>query len=326
MNRTLLILLLTISTAALAVEDPPNCSLANGGLGNTSWGGISFNVSQAHVGDTVSVFAVMGMVSNACSAINATGSLWIATGHLTNYMVNVTLNPATPGGQSTWCPGTNTLCEPGPYSFVITAPLVGAGVSTPNLTVSGVAKAVRVVANEDGTVQVGTPTEELANGRSTSLGIVTPCIQVSEMCGQSCIGGDVNFTGYVLNCGDITLTNITAVNDRTTLLNLDGSTLSQPFTLTAGQQIPFKGSFTPSGAEASSQSSTNSITVRGTDTTTIGGPYASVTNTITTICPITSCTNCACACLVAQAPVKSPRAIGELASLPTSWFRRSLEP
>src|SRR5438045_922212 len=67
-----------------AVEDPPNCSLPNGGLGNTSQGGINFNQTFAHIGDTVQLQPSLGMVANACRAVNATGSVYIATGLLTN--------------------------------------------------------------------------------------------------------------------------------------------------------------------------------------------------------------------------------------------------
>lgn len=296
MNWKPLIILLSLSTAAMAIEDPPNCSFANGGEGNTSFGGVNFTVDKAHVGDTVSLVAVLGMISNACKAINATGSLWIATGHLTNFMQNVTLDPHTFAGLSDYCPGTNS-CEPGPYSFVITESMVGTGVSSPLGNLSGIANRVRAIENGVGTVKTATD-EQLSDFHSAStLVVVNPCIQVFEMCGQSCIGSSVNFTGYVLNCGDITLTNITAVDDRTTLVNLDGSALTQPFTLTSGQTLPFRGSYTPNGAEVSSALATNSITVMGTDTTTIGGPRASVTNSVTTVCSITSCNNCFCACL-----------------------------
>lgn len=275
----------------LAIEDPPNCSLANGGQGNTSVGGLNFALSQAHVGDTVSVFPNLGMVVGACKSVNTTGAIYIATGHLTNFMENVTLDP---DGVHT-CP-SDPLCQPGPYSFLITAPMVGAGVDSPNVSVPGVAKTVRAVENGIGTVK-NTLDEQLTDAHVGSISIVTPCIQVFEICGRSCIGDVVNFTGYVLNCGDITLTNVTAVDARTTLTQLDGSAWTQPFTLTNSQTVQFKGSFTPNGAEITSSMATNTITVMGTDTTAIGGPFASVTNSVTTICSITSCTNCLCVCL-----------------------------
>ena len=44
-----------------AEEDPPGCSLANGGTGNTSLGGLNFTLAQAHVGDAVPVFPSLGM-------------------------------------------------------------------------------------------------------------------------------------------------------------------------------------------------------------------------------------------------------------------------
>src|ERR1041385_713501 len=67
---------LLLAASAYAIEDPPGCSQASGGLGNISQGGINFNLSQAHIGDTVPLFPSLGMVSNACKAINATGSVY----------------------------------------------------------------------------------------------------------------------------------------------------------------------------------------------------------------------------------------------------------
>src|SRR5437899_1515793 len=103
---------LALAARALAGEDPPGCSLANGGAGNTSQGGINFNLTQAHVGDTVQVFPSLGMVANACRAINVTGAVYIATGRLTNFLENVTLDP----GVLVSCP-TGALCRPGPYNI-----------------------------------------------------------------------------------------------------------------------------------------------------------------------------------------------------------------
>src|ERR1043165_587615 len=122
-----------------AIEDPPGCSPSSGsgGLGNTSSGGIDFNFSQAHIGDTVQVLPRLGMVANACRAINATGAVYIATGPLTNFLINVTLDP----GVLISCPA-NGLCQPGPYNVTLTAPLVGASVTSPNGSIPGVAKNV----------------------------------------------------------------------------------------------------------------------------------------------------------------------------------------
>src|SRR5438876_513310 len=106
-----------------AIEDPPNCSLAHGGLGNTSQGGISFTLAQAHVGDTVTLIPSLGMAAGACRAINATGSVWIASGRLTNFLVNVTLDP----GVLIVCPA-NGLCRPGPYNLLLNPGLVGASI------------------------------------------------------------------------------------------------------------------------------------------------------------------------------------------------------
>jgi hypothetical protein len=296
-KRLLLVCSLVVSTAVLAVEDPPNCALVHGGLGNTSQGGINFTFSRAHVGDTVPVFPAFGMSVGACGAINVTGTVYIATGPLTNFLQNVTLSP----DGAHFCP-TGALCEPGPYNMLITAPMVGAGVSSPNGSLSGTAKSVKVVENAFGDVTVGVINDQLADFHSATIAIVTPCIEVFKTCGVSCALG-ANFTGYVTNCGDVTLTNIMVVDDRTaSLFNLDGSALSQPLTLTNGQVANFMGSWVPSGAETST--ATNTITVTGTDTTTIGGPNASVTNSVTAICTITPCTACQCPCLFVHRPTR----------------------
>lgn len=281
-------------------EDPPGCDFSQGGQGNTSSGAMNFFFGQAHVGDSVSVQPRFGMISGACSASSVTGSVYIATGFLTNFMVNQHLDPTN----AVTCPG-GSACTPGPYSFTITSGMVGASVSSPNGTVGGTAKAVRAVENAVGNVNtiVGS---SLSDFHSGSISIVTPCIQVFSMCGQTC-STNAAFTGAVLNCGDITLTNISVTSDRTgSLLNLDGTALSLPLTLTAGQVKQFKGSYTPSGPETST--TTNVLTVYGTDTTTIGGPRASVTNTVTTVCSIGSCAGfCGCPCIGWNEPFKRGR-------------------
>src|SRR5438445_9255256 len=75
--------LLLLAVSACAIEDPPNCSLAHGGAGNTSQGAVNFNFTQAHVGDTFPLFPRLGMVTNACRAITATCSIYVATGLVT---------------------------------------------------------------------------------------------------------------------------------------------------------------------------------------------------------------------------------------------------
>jgi len=90
--------LMVFQARVRADEFPPGCSLASGGLGNTSAGGINFNLPQAHVGDTVPVFPNLGMVSGACQATNASGVVYIASTNgadrvLTNFLINVNLDP-----------------------------------------------------------------------------------------------------------------------------------------------------------------------------------------------------------------------------------------
>ena len=147
------VIALALQSAVQAAEDPPGCSLSNGGLGNTSQGGINFGLKQAHVGDTVRVFPNLGMVAGACRAINSTGSVWIATGLLTNFLVNVTLDP----GPLIGCPGDPSgKCQPGPYNLTITPALVGAEVTSPNGIAAGEPRSVRAVVNGDGTVKAVT--------------------------------------------------------------------------------------------------------------------------------------------------------------------------
>src|ERR1041385_1232695 len=295
--------LLALPANVQAIEDPPGCSLPNGGLGNTSQGGINFTFNQAHVGDSVPVIPSLGMVAGACRAIHATGNVYIAASPnpipiplvynlLTNFLIDVTLDP----GVLITCPAGGT-CRPGPYLVTITAGLVGAGVASPNGDINGAPKTVRAVENGVGDVQTGTPTEQLADFHTTTINIVTPCIQVVKICAYppnspTCFpaGANIDFTGYVTNCGDIRLTNVTVVDSRPLLgaglLDTNGFPLIQPLTLSPGQEIGFRGSFAPPLAEPCAKAATNSITVRGTDITAIGGPNASVTNTTSVTCAI----------------------------------------
>src|SRR6185503_5129737 len=138
----LVVWVLALPARVAADEFPVGCSLAGGGLGNTSQGGINFPLSQAHIGDTVQVVPSLGMVLNACQAINSTGSVWIATGRLPNFLVTVPLDP----GPLISCP-SDPLCRPGPYNILITPALVGAGVSSPHGSIPGVPKTVRAMEN-----------------------------------------------------------------------------------------------------------------------------------------------------------------------------------
>lgn len=303
MNWKCLILLLSVTTSSLAVEDPPNCDLVNGGLGNTSAGAMAWVFNQAHIGDSVAVIPRFGMVSNACSADSVTGSVYIATGFLTNFLINTHSYPTG----SVACPA-GVQCEPGPYNVTITAPLVGAGVTSPYGSVGGLANAVRVVENASGLVNT-IAGAEATDFHSASILIVTPCIEVFKICGTNCVGAPVEFTGYVTNCGDINLTNVNVVDDRTaSLFEPDGDPLPLPLSVAVGAVVQFKGSFTPLGSET--VTATNTLTAWGTDTTTIGGPNASVTNTATAICSITPCTTCQCPCLF----VENPRSLMRYAS------------
>lgn len=277
-----------------AVEDPPGCSLANGGAGNTSLGGINFNLAQAHVGDTVEVFPSLGMAPNACKADRVTGVVYIATGVLTNFLENVTLNP----GEVVSCPADG-LCRPGPYALLITPALVGADVSSPIGVAPGDPKSVRAVENGAGTVHSSITDEHLSDFHSASIEIVTPCIQVikqwSYPAGTNCfpIGAANLFTGYVTNCGDIPLTNVVVVDNRAGRLQLfdpiSGAEFSGNMPLPPGGYAVFANSFLPTSQETCAASVLSVITTTATDTTVIGGPHASVTNSsadISAICAV----------------------------------------
>ena len=270
-----------------AIEYPSGCSLPNGGLGNTSVGGINFTFPQAHVGDTVTVVPSLGMVAGACQAINATGSVWVATGRLTNFLMNVTL---VPGVLITCPPGG--MCQPGPYSLLITPALVGAAVSSPNGSIPGMSKAVRAVENGTGTVETGTPTELLAAFHTATIGIVTPCVQVVASCSTNAAGTNctAQFAGYVTNCGDIRLTNVLIGLGRSgSLLDTNGALLVSPLTLDPGRVVGFQAIFTPTPEEFLAGTATTPVVVSGRDTTTIQGTNASVAGSTTALCNIHPC-------------------------------------
>ena len=283
--------LLILPARLSAVEDPPGCSFVSGGMGTTSQSGLNFELAQAHLGDTVRVFPSLGMVSNACKAINATGSVYIASGLLTNFIVDGTLPP----GVLVSCPA-NALCQPGPYNVFITPGLVGAGVSTPGGGVPGQAKRVRAVAIASGSVLVGVENAELFEFHTASIQIVTPCLQVFATCdlqaGENCFGAGapVHFRGYVTNCGDIALTNLTVLDDRAGALQLYAPTNGLPWTSTnrllPGGYAVFTNSFLPTFQETLAGSAANLITATGRDITVIGGPRAAVTNVFAEGCGI----------------------------------------
>ena len=295
---------LALPAQVSADEDPPNCSLAHGGAGSVSQGGINFNLAQAHVGDTVPVFPSLGKVTNSCKAIHVTGTVYIATGLLTNFLVDVTLNP----GVLVSCP-ENALCQPGPYNLTITPALVGAAVNTPLGGMPGLPKTVRAVENGVGTVK-SIYDEQLSDFHSTSIQIVTPCLQVAARydypAGMTCFEANVSipFSGAVTNCGDITLTNVTVVANRGGAMQLrnpaNNAPLPLPVTLAPGAFAIFSNSFLPTPVEVSSGKATNSMTATGTDTTAIGGPRASVTNNAAATCDI-------CAPLAVVTVVKAVR-------------------
>ena len=288
-----------IATTALSDEYPPGCSKADGGQGNTSTSGINFAKSKAHVGDPVEVFPVLGMVNGACEALHATGEVYIASGLLVTFLNDVTLDP----GLIYQCPtNTSPPCTPGPYIVTITPALVGAPVNSPGGTINGAPKTVRAVQySVSEQVRTGDPEETLNKFDTASISIVTPCIQVFKTCnlpdGKACFRPDepISFRGFVTNCGDITLTNVIAVDSRTgplvlldpvTGFPLNTANSNGPVTLPVGAYATFTNSYAPTLPEICAGIATNTVIVRGTDTSDTGGPRASVTNSSTALCPI----------------------------------------
>src|SRR5437867_1992931 len=72
----LFVCLLLTPSRVRAPEDPPGCGAAADACQFPD-GGISFNLTQAHIGDAVSVFPSLGLGIDCCRVTNATGSVWI---------------------------------------------------------------------------------------------------------------------------------------------------------------------------------------------------------------------------------------------------------
>ena len=269
----LFVCLLALPGTTRAIEDPPGCSLG-GYFGNQSQGGINFAnfaYHKARVGHSVPVYPSFGMDSSQCRAINATGSVWIAGPpysqydfgnamvRLTNFLSNVTLDP----GALVQCPA-NALCQPGPYLLRITPEMVGAGIVSPNGNLSGRPGIVAVVENGNATALIdpnGPPAaHNVKDFHTANIQIVgTNCFQVVDQVvyppGTTCIpaGAQFTFRGYVTNCGDVQLTNVTLVVSRCSSLGLydtNGAPLAQPMTLAPGQGVGFQGSFLPEEVES----------------------------------------------------------------------------
>jgi hypothetical protein len=282
---------------------PPGCDKASGGQGNTSTTSVNFNYHQAHLGDTVQVFPMVGMVGpqypqtgGACEAINATGSIYIASGLLAKFLDNATLDP----GFIYQCP-TNTTppCTPGPYNVTITPALVGAGIAYPEGSIGGAPNTVRAL--QWATAQVRTDLvgyETLDKYDSASITLVHPCIRVVEQCllpQGFAPNGAVVFTGYVTNCGDINLTNVIANDARAGRLVLNDPISGLPLatnasggiTLSIGTIAVYWSSYVPTVTETSQGVTTNSVAVTGNDTSDIGGPSSAVTNySASATCPL----------------------------------------
>jgi hypothetical protein len=216
-----------------------------------------------------------------------TGSIYIATGRLTNFLDDATLDPGI------IVAGPPAPGEPGPFNLLITPALVGAGVTSPHGSIPGMPKMVLAAEVIDGTVLTGSSPEILNAGLPwASVSIVSPAIQVVQnpayLPGQTNfpVGADVQYSGYVTNTGDITLTNVMVVADRIGEVQLLKTIKSQLVPadgiLVPGESASFAYSFRPTTEETSAGSAPSQLTVTAQDTTTIGGPNASVTNSTST--------------------------------------------
>src|SRR5207247_3033173 len=96
----------------------------------------------------------------------------------------------------------------------------------------------------------------------------------------------ISYHGYVTNCGDIQLTNVTIVDSRPgpLIVLTNGFPAVPPFSLDVGGVLTFSGSYTSTLAEVCAGTATNTATASGTDI--VGGPNATVTSSDTTNCPI----------------------------------------
>jgi hypothetical protein len=143
--------------------------------------------------------------------------------------------------------------------------------------------------------------EPLRHFHGSSIQIFAPQIQVTATgnlpTGKSCFptNGMIQFRGVVANGGDITLTNIVAIDSRSgplmlsdplTGLPLNPGNPTAPVSLPVGRYATFANSYSPTPQEIAAGSATNTITVRGTDTSDVGGPRASVTNSVGVVCPL----------------------------------------
>ena len=270
-----------VASVAMADEFPPNCSKVDGGAGATSASGLNFSSHMAHLGDTVQVFPTLGMVGGACQAQHATGTVYVASGLLVAFLSDATLDP----GFVYDCPtNSSPPCAVGPYNVTITPDLVGAAVVSPGGSIQGLPKQVRAIHwSFSDHVRTGDPEDSFVNFESASITVATPCIQVFKICRQT--NQAVPVLGYVTNCGDISLTNVTAVDseagplallDPETELPLNAVNPYGPVSLPVGSSALFR--YAPTMQEICGGLATNIVMARGTDTSDIGGPRASVSN------------------------------------------------
>lgn len=287
----LVIGLLTFTARVEAFEDPPGCSLANGGSGSSYQSRLHVTVTEAHLGDSVPLIPMFGMAPGACRAFHVNGSAHIATGKLADYLKDATFDP----GILVVAPARPF--EPGPYSLLITKELVGAGVSSSKFRFAGVPNTVQVVANFVGEAQTGgVAGEQFGSSHTVTINIVRPELQVIQQFvfppGKTCFPGDqlIECTGYVTNSGDITLTNVTARDRGDGVVQLfnqtNGSAFPGNVILPPGACAMFTNRFLPTAQEIATGRATNLITATARDTTTIGGPNALVANSITSSCDI----------------------------------------
>jgi uncharacterized repeat protein (TIGR01451 family) len=154
------------------------------------------------------------------------------------------------------------------------------------------------------------------------LALVNPCISVTKDCVLNCppnnaaaFGQRINFQGTVRNCGDVTLTNVTVVDQLPA-----GATAPSPIafgtvqpggtpfngTLRANESVTYSGSYQPGGSGAALCGPFRDvITVSGTDATSIPRTVTASDDAVCTVCTA-PCIDVVKDCIDTQVPAGTP--------------------
>jgi hypothetical protein len=114
----------------------------------------------------------------------------------------------------------------------------------------------------------------ISSDSATCSNIVSPCIQVTKLCDNAAPGQAIPFSGTVTNCGNVTLENVTVVDDNATPGNAgDDVVVFGPVTLAPHTGGSYSGSY-----YAATCPSTNTVTASGTTPQACGGALVSDTD------------------------------------------------